>query len=137
MGKNINRQFIGKEIKMALKHMKRSLTLLIIREIQIKARLRDVFHLSDWKKPKSRILHLAGRLWGTSILYMLLGGGGWVMGSALGRQFGTIYQKYKCRASLVAQWLRVCLPMQGTQVRARVGEDPTCRGATGPVSHNY
>ena len=41
------------------------------------------------------------------------------------------------RASLVAQWLRVCLPMQGTRVRALVWEDPTCRGATEPVSHNY
>ena len=40
-------------------------------------------------------------------------------------------------ASLVAQWLRVCLPMQGTRVRALVWEDPTCHGATGPVSHNY
>ena len=40
-------------------------------------------------------------------------------------------------ASLVAQWLRVCLPMQGTRVRALVWEDPMCRGATGPVSHNY
>ena len=40
-------------------------------------------------------------------------------------------------ASLVAQWLRICLPMQGTQVRAVVWEDPTCRGATRPVSHNY
>ena len=40
-------------------------------------------------------------------------------------------------ASLVAQWLRVRLPMQGTRVRALVWEDPTCRGATGPVSHNY
>ena len=39
--------------------------------------------------------------------------------------------------SLVAQWLRVCLPMQGTRVRALVWEDPTCRGATRPVSHNY
>ena len=27
--------------------------------------------------------------------------------------------------------------MQGTRVRALVGEDPTCRGATGPVRHNY
>ena len=35
-------------------------------------------------------------------------------------------------ASLVAQWLRVCLPMQGIQVRALVWEDPTCRGAMGP-----
>ena len=41
------------------------------------------------------------------------------------------------RASLVAQWLRICLPMQGTRVRALVWEDPTCRGATKPVSHNY
>ena len=41
------------------------------------------------------------------------------------------------RASLVAQWLRICLPMQGTRVRALVWEDPTCHGATGPVSHNY
>ena len=40
-------------------------------------------------------------------------------------------------ASLVAQWLRVCLPIQGTRVRALVWEDPTCRGATRPVSHNY
>ena len=40
-------------------------------------------------------------------------------------------------ASLVAQWLRICLPMQGTRVRALVWEDPTCRGATRPVSHHY
>ena len=39
--------------------------------------------------------------------------------------------------SLVVQWLRVCLPMQGTRARALVWEDPTCRGATRPVSHNY
>ena len=35
-------------------------------------------------------------------------------------------------ASLVAQWLRICLPMQGAWVRALVWEDPTCRGAAGP-----
>ena len=40
-------------------------------------------------------------------------------------------------ASLVAQWLRICLPMQGTRVRALVWEDPTCRGATRPASHSY
>ena len=38
-------------------------------------------------------------------------------------------------ASLVAQWLRIRLPMQGTRVRALVWEDPTCRGATKPVHH--
>ena len=41
------------------------------------------------------------------------------------------------RASLVAQWLRVCLPMQGTRVRALVQEDPTCCKATKAVRHNY
>ena len=46
-------------------------------------------------------------------------------------------KKKKKGASLVAQWLRVCLPMQGTRVRALVQEDPTCRGATKPVHHNY
>ena len=40
-------------------------------------------------------------------------------------------------ASLVAQWLRICLPMQGTRVRALVWEGPTYRGAARPVSHNY
>ena len=39
--------------------------------------------------------------------------------------------------SLVAQWLRICLPMQGTRVRALVWEDPTCCGATRPVRHSY
>ena len=29
------------------------------------------------------------------------------------------------QASLVAQWLRTCLSMQGTRVRALVWEDPT------------
>ena len=39
--------------------------------------------------------------------------------------------------SLVVQWLRICLPMQGTWVRALVPEDPTCRRATKPMRHNY
>ena len=39
--------------------------------------------------------------------------------------------------SLVAQWLRICLPMQGTRVQALVREDPTCRGAAKPVHRNY
>ena len=41
------------------------------------------------------------------------------------------------RTSVVAQWLRICLPMQGTQVRALVWEDPICHRATKPVRHNY
>ena len=40
-------------------------------------------------------------------------------------------------ASLVAQWLRIHLPMQGTRVPALVREDPTCCKATKLVCHNY
>ena len=40
-------------------------------------------------------------------------------------------------SSLVAQWLRIRLPMQGTRVRALIRKDPTCCGATKPVRHNY
>ena len=43
----------------------------------------------------------------------------------------------KIGASLVAQWLRIRLPMQGTRVQALVREDPTCCGATNPVRHSY
>ena len=49
----------------------------------------------------------------------------------------TLIKNLPTGASLVVQWLRICLPMQGTQVRALVWEDPTCRGTTGPMSHNY
>ena len=38
--------------------------------------------------------------------------------------------------SLVVQWLRVYLPLQGTQVQSLVREDPTCLRATQPVHHN-
>ena len=39
--------------------------------------------------------------------------------------------------SLVVQWLKIHLPMQGTRVQALVWEDPTYRGATKPMHHNY
>ena len=39
--------------------------------------------------------------------------------------------------SLVAQWLRIRLPMQGTWVWSLVREDPPCRGAAKPACHNY
>ncbi|KAJ8794100.1 hypothetical protein J1605_019092 [Eschrichtius robustus] len=39
--------------------------------------------------------------------------------------------------SLGVQWLRIHLPMRGKRVRALVREDPTCRGATTAVRHNY
>ena len=40
-------------------------------------------------------------------------------------------------ASLVAQWLRVPLPVQETQVRCLVQEDPTCLRAAKPELHNH
>ena len=49
----------------------------------------------------------------------------------------TVIKNLPTGVSLVAQWLRVCLPMQETRVRALVWEDPTCLRATRPVSHNY
>ena len=53
------------------------------------------------------------------------------------KQFAVSLRNETCGTSLVAQWLRIRLPMQGTRVRAFVREDPTCRGATNPVRRNY
>ena len=65
----------------------------------------------------------------------------WCQNGGQGETLAQILSLYSLKnkegASLVAQWLRSCLPMQGTRVRALVWEDPTCRGATRPVSHNY
>ena len=47
------------------------------------------------------------------------------------------YYNNSTGTSLVAQWLRSRLPMQGTRVQALVREDPTCRGAPKPIRHNY
>ena len=46
-------------------------------------------------------------------------------------------RKSASETSLVAQWLRIHLSMQGTRVGALVREDPTCHGATKPMRHNY
>ena len=46
-------------------------------------------------------------------------------------------KQWKDGASLMAQWLRIRLPMQGTHVWALVQEDPTCRRAAKPVHLNY
>ena len=44
--------------------------------------------------------------------------------------------KKAARTSLVAQGLGIHLPMQETQVRSLVWEDPTCHGASKPVPHH-
>ena len=40
------------------------------------------------------------------------------------------FQVYTTGASLVVQWLGICLAMQGTRVRSLVLEDSTCLGAS-------
>ena len=45
--------------------------------------------------------------------------------------------RIRFRASLVAQWLGICLPVQGTWVQALFREDSTCPGATKPGCLNY
>ena len=59
----------------------------------------------------------------------------WTSGKK-GQQFWEMRNK-QGGASLVVQWLRIRLPVQGTRVRALVREDPTCCRATKPVRHNY
>ena len=49
----------------------------------------------------------------------------------------TLNLKVRWGTSLVAQWLRIRLPMQGTQVQSLVQEDPTCCRATKLLCHNY
>ena len=41
------------------------------------------------------------------------------------------------RTSLVVQWIRICLPMQGTWVWSLAWEDFTCCGTAKPVCCNY
>ena len=48
-----------------------------------------------------------------------------------------IIKKTTSGTSLVTQWLRIHLPMQGTQVSALVQEDATCCGAAKSMSHTY
>ena len=44
--------------------------------------------------------------------------------------------KNSFRVSVVVKWLRICLPMQRTQVWSLGGEDYTCHRASKPVWHS-
>ena len=90
-----------------------------------------------WKERKK-----PGRLRGIGSTQDGLGGGGAVAILNTEERVGltvkvTLEQRLEEGACVVAQWLGVCLPVRGTRVRVLVWEDPTCRGAAGPVSHNY
>ena len=85
-----------------------------------KRRIKDDFldfSLRNW--PNNGSVHQDGNEWGSKIT-----GATEVKNSFVG-------------TSLVAQWLRIPLPRQGTRVQALVQEDPTRRRTTKPVCHNY
>ena len=46
----------------------------------------------------------------------------------------TNVKKAMILTSLEVQWLRVCLPVQGTWIQSLVQEDPTCHRATKPTT---
>ena len=46
----------------------------------------------------------------------------------------TNVKKAMLLTSLEVQWLRVCLPVQGTWIQSLVQEDPTCHRATKPTT---
>ena len=48
-----------------------------------------------------------------------------------------IFKIISMKTSLVIQWLKILLPMQGTWVQSLVWEDPTCRGTTKPTGKHY
>ena len=67
----------------------------------------------------------------------------WGMGMPLGCLNSRLFKgkiRINCEmsygASLVVQWLRILLAMQGTRIWFLVQEDPTCHGANKPVHHN-
>ena len=39
--------------------------------------------------------------------------------------------------SLMVQWIRTCLLMQGTQIQSLVWEDSASQGATRPMCHSH
>ena len=109
------------------------------RELTPLAIWRCVFRTGLDKNTRSSLYlrKMTQMLWVPVLLIALQG---WVpLGRALplsGLHFCCLQNK-RTGTSLVVQWLSIHLPTQGTRVRALVWEDPTCRGATKPLCHNY
>ena len=71
--------------------------------------------------------------WSAVSIWQVEGKDGWIL-QCTGQP--PVTQTYS-GASLVAQWIRIHQPMQGTQVWSLVQEGSTCWGATKPASHTY
>ena len=65
--------------------------------------------------------------WGSCSLHFQIGKE-WGLERSCKRHIGT---------SLVAQWLKICLSMQGTWISSLGQQDPTCLRGTKPESRNY
>ena len=87
----------------------------------------------------SRVQLLQGGGWSFTRQRVIWGGAGSVTQQTVHMWLTSITdtQDPQKRTSLVAQGLRIHLPVQGTWVWTLVQEDPTCHGATKPVRHNY
>ena len=54
------------------------------------------------------------------------------------KESASIFRYKTCEGTLlVIQWLRICLPMQGTQVQSLVWEDPPCCEAAKLACHSH
>ena len=52
------------------------------------------------------------------------------------KQYKNSVSEHSDKISLVLQWLRIYLLMQGTRLQSLVWEDRTCQGTPKPVCHN-
>lgn len=48
-----------------------------------------------------------------------------------------VFKNHQSKTSLMVQWVRIHLPLQGTQDQYLVWEDSTCRTAAKPACYNY
>ena len=85
------------------------------------------YEISEWGKRENQREKWVLERWHFHIIYLSFGK--WQPLMSQSKPLG--------QASLVVQWLRICLTMQGTQVQSLVWEDLTCHGATKPMHHNH